>query len=46
VVNTFSSRSEYSTGGLSSSLPPCYCTVITYMFRKKRINVASSLYLH
>ncbi len=27
VVNTFSSRSEDSTGGLSSSLPPCYCTV-------------------
>jgi hypothetical protein len=27
VVNTFSSRSEDSTGGLSSSLPPCYCAV-------------------
>jgi hypothetical protein len=27
VVNTFSSRTEDSTGGLSSNLPPCYCTV-------------------
>jgi hypothetical protein len=37
VVNTFSSRSEDSTGGLSSSLPPCYCAITIPILRRCRI---------